>query len=97
MPDATRTVSDHLLDRLDAWGVRRLFGFPGDGVNGVMGALNRAGDRFEFVQVAHEELAGLMATAHAKFAGGVGVCISTSGPGLPPLMEPIADLTGICE
>ncbi|HEX5074910.1 MAG TPA: thiamine pyrophosphate-requiring protein [Gemmatimonadaceae bacterium] len=91
MPDATRTVSDHLLDRLDAWGVRRLFGFPGDGVNGVMGALNRAGDRFEFVQVAHEELAGLMATAHAKFAGGVGVCISTSGPGAIHLLNGLYD------
>ena len=91
MSDATRTVSDHLLDRLEAWGIRRLFGFPGDGVNGVMGALNRAGERFEFVQVAHEELAGLMATAHAKFAGGVGVCISTSGPGAIHLLNGLYD------
>jgi pyruvate dehydrogenase (quinone) len=91
MPDSKPTVSDHLLDRLEEWGVRRLFGFPGDGINGVMGALNRAGDRFEFVQVAHEELAGLMATAHAKFAGEVGVCICTSGPGAIHMLNGLYD------
>ena len=87
----TKTVSDHLLDRLGKWGVTRLFGFPGDGINGVMGALNRAGGRFEFVQVAHEELAGLMATAHAKFTGEVGVCISTSGPGAIHMLNGLYD------
>ncbi len=55
-------VSDYILERLRAWGVRRIFGYPGDGINGVIGALRRAGDEFEFVQVANEELAGLMAT-----------------------------------
>jgi len=91
MPDRKPTVSDHLLDRLAEWGVDRLFGFPGDGINGVMGALNRAGDRFDFVQVAHEELAGLMATAHAKFTGEVGVCICTSGPGAIHMLNGLYD------
>ena len=91
MPDSKPTVSDQLLDRLEAWGVRRLFGFPGDGINGVMGALNRADGRFEFVQVAHEELAGLMATAHAKFTGEVGVCLATSGPGAIHLLNGLYD------
>lgn len=74
-------VSDFLLDRLSEWGVDRIYGYPGDGINGVMGALRRAGNRFDFVQVAHEELAGLMACAHAKFTGQIGVCLVTSGPG----------------
>jgi pyruvate dehydrogenase (quinone) len=91
MPDRKPTVSDHLLDRLAEWGVDRLFGFPGDGINGVMGALNRAGDRFDFVQVAHEELAGLMATAHAKFTDEVGVCICTSGPGAIHMLNGLYD------
>lgn len=76
-----RTVSDQVLDCLAAWGVRRIFGFPGDGINGVLGALRRAGDGFDYVQTAHEELAALMACAHAKFTGEVGVCLVTSGPG----------------
>jgi pyruvate dehydrogenase (quinone) len=78
-------VSDFFLERLGDWGVRRIFGYPGDGINGLMGALRRAergsASRFEFVQVAHEELAGLMACAHAKFTGDVGVCMVTGGPG----------------
>ncbi|MGI8509268.1 MAG: thiamine pyrophosphate-requiring protein [Gemmatimonadaceae bacterium] len=74
-------VSDFLLDRLSEWGINRIYGYPGDGINGVMGALRRAGDRFDFVQVAHEELAGFMACAHAKFTGEIGVCMVTSGPG----------------
>ena len=86
-----KTVSDQLLERLSEWGVRRLYGFPGDGINGVMGALNRAGGRFDFIQVAHEELAGLMATAHAKFAGDVGVCICTSGPGAIHMLNGLYD------
>jgi len=76
-----KKVSDFLLDRLSEWGVNRIYGYPGDGINGVMGALQRAGDRFDFVQVVHEELAGFMACAHAKFTGQIGVCMVTSGPG----------------
>jgi pyruvate dehydrogenase (quinone) len=74
-------VADFVIDRLGAWGVRRIYGYPGDGINGLTSALRRAGDRFEFVQVRHEETAALMACAHAKFGGGLGVCLVTSGPG----------------
>jgi pyruvate dehydrogenase (quinone) len=92
MPETKPTVSDQILDRLADWGVTRLYGFPGDGINGVMGALNRSNNgRFEFVQVAHEELAGLMATAHAKFTGDVGVCICTSGPGAIHMLNGLYD------
>jgi pyruvate dehydrogenase (quinone) len=97
MPNTELTVSDHLLQRLEAWQVRRIFAFPGDGINGIMGALRRAtegngaADRFDVVQVAHEELAGLMATAHAKFTGEVGVCLATSGPGAIHLLNGLYD------
>jgi pyruvate dehydrogenase (quinone) len=86
-----KMVSDFILERLRAWGVRRIFGYPGDGINGVIGALRRAGDAFEFVQVANEELAGLMACAHAKYTGEIGVCLSTSGPGAIHMLNGLYD------
>lgn len=60
------TTADFMLKRLSAWGVRRIYGYPGDGINGILGALDRAMDQFEFVQVRHEEEAAFMACAHAK-------------------------------
>jgi pyruvate dehydrogenase (quinone) len=71
--------------------VRRIFGYPGDGINGVMGALGRMRDRIEFVQARHEELAAFMACAHAKFTGEVGVCLATSGPGAIHLLNGLYD------
>ncbi len=85
------TVSDFLLQRLSLWGVKRVFGYPGDGINGLMGAFERAGDSFEFVQVRHEEMAAFMACAHAKFTGQVGVCMATSGPGAIHLLNGLYD------
>ncbi len=85
------TVSDFLLQRLSEWGVKRIFGYPGDGINGILGALDRAGGRFEFVQVRHEEMAAFMACAHAKFTGEVGVCLATSGPGAIHLLNGLYD------
>lgn len=84
-------VSDFLLKRLSQWGVKRIFGFPGDGINGITGALNRAGDQFEFVQVRHEEMAAFMACAHAKFTDEIGVCLATSGPGAVHLLNGLYD------
>ena len=75
------TVADFVIERLGTWGVGRMYGYPGDGINGFTSALRRAGGRFDFVQVRHEETAALMACAHAKFGGGLGVCLVTSGPG----------------
>src|SRR4051812_968367 len=80
-----------LLDRLEAWGVKRLYGYPGDGINGLFGALREAGERFEFVQARHEEMAAFMACAHAKYTGELGVCISTSGPGAIHLLNGLYD------
>jgi len=85
------TVSDFLLDRLSQWGISRIYGYPGDGINGILGALNRAKDRFQFIQTRHEELAAFMACAHAKFTGEVGVCAATSGPGAIHLLNGLYD------
>src|ERR687892_2475926 len=85
------TVSDFLVRRLHEWGVRRIYGYPGDGINGIMGALDRAKDRIEFIQVRHEEMAAFMACGHAKFTGEVGVCLATSGPGAIHLLNGLYD------
>ncbi len=84
-------VSDFFWQHLSDWGVRRVFGFPGDGINGLVGGLARAGDRFDFVQVRHEELAAFMASAHAKYTGELGVCMATSGPGAIHLLNGLYD------
>jgi pyruvate dehydrogenase (quinone) len=85
------TVSDFLVSRLNAWGITRIYGYPGDGINGIMGALGRAPDRMQFIQVRHEEMAAFMACAHAKFTGEVGVCLATSGPGAIHLLNGLYD------
>ncbi|MGE5470524.1 MAG: thiamine pyrophosphate-requiring protein [Bacteroidota bacterium] len=85
------TVGDFLLKRLAEWGIRRIYGYPGDGINGIMGAFGRIGDRLDFVQARHEELAAFMACAHAKFTGEVGVCLATSGPGAIHLLNGLYD------
>ena len=84
-------VSDFLIKRLSQWGIKRVYGFPGDGINGIMGALKRAGKMLDFVQVRHEEMAAFMACAHAKFTGEVGVCMATSGPGAIHLLNGLYD------
>jgi pyruvate dehydrogenase (quinone) len=86
-----KTVGDFLFDRLEQWGVRRIFGYPGDGINGIVTALGRAKDRFEFIQVRHEEEAAFMASGHAKLTGEVGVCLATSGPGAIHLLNGLYD------
>ena len=85
------TVGDFLLKRLAAWGVRRVFGYPGDGINGIIGAFGRTEENIEFIQTRHEEMAAFMATAHAKFTGEVGVCLATSGPGAIHLLNGLYD------
>jgi pyruvate dehydrogenase (quinone) len=87
----SKTVSDFIVERMHAWGIKRVFGYPGDGINGVMGALRRAEDKVEFIQVSHEENAAFMACGHAKFTGEVGVCISTSGPGAIHMLNGLYD------
>ncbi|MGK9054233.1 thiamine pyrophosphate-requiring protein [Neorhizobium petrolearium] len=87
----SQTVSDFIVSRLHQWGVRRMFGYPGDGINGVFGALNRADGAIEFIQARHEEMAAFMAAAYAKFAGELGVCIATSGPGAAHLVTGLYD------
>ncbi|HEF4732567.1 thiamine pyrophosphate-requiring protein [Burkholderia multivorans] len=85
------TVADFIVERLYDWGVRRVYGYPGDGINGFFGALNRAEGKIEFVQARHEEMAAFMASAHAKFTGELGVCVATSGPGAAHLVTGLYD------
>lgn len=85
------TVGDFILQRLTEWGVVRVFGFPGDGINGLMGAMDRAKDRFDYIRVRHEEMSAFMACGHAKFTGEVGVCMATSGPGALHLLAGLYD------
>ena len=93
----SNTVGDYLLERLTTWGIQRIYGYPGDGINGIMGAFSRSSNGHrdahspEFVQVRHEEMAAFMACAHAKFTGQLGVCMATSGPGAVHLLNGLYD------
>lgn len=97
------TVADFIMQRAYDWGARRVYGYAGDGVGGLIGALQRMekahetdaeAPLIEFVQVRHEEMAGLCATAHAKFTGEVGFCLATSGPGAVHLLNGLYDARG---
>jgi pyruvate dehydrogenase (quinone) len=88
----SHTVSEFMLHRLhEDWGVERIYGYPGDGISGIMGAFQELGGKPEFVQVRHEVIASFAACAHAKFTGKVGVCVATSGPGAIQLLNGLYD------
>jgi pyruvate dehydrogenase (quinone) len=84
-------VADLIVHRLRDWGVHRVFGYTGDGIDPVMGALRRAGGDPELVTARHEEMAAFMATGHAKYTGGLGVCLSTQGPGAVHMLNGLYD------
>ena len=85
------TVADFLLERLRAWDVRHVFGYPGDGINGILAAWGRADNQPQFIQARHEEMAAFEAVGYAKFTGRVGVCAATSGPGAIHLLNGLYD------
>jgi pyruvate dehydrogenase (quinone) len=85
-----KTVGAFVLERLAEWGVKRVYGYPGDGINGILGGFHEV-DEIEFTQVRHEEIAAFAACAHAKFTGEVGVCLATSGPGAIHLLNGLYD------
>ena len=87
----SKTVSDFVFERLHEWGIDRIYGFPGDGANGLFTAMDRAMDKFDLVRVSHEEMSAFMACAHSKFTGDVGVCMATSGPGAIHLLNGLYD------
>ena len=87
----TTTVADQLLSRLREWGVEHVFGYPGDGINGILGAFSRADDRPRFIQSRHEEMSAFEAVGYAKFGGRPGVCMATSGPGAIHLLNGLYD------
>ena len=83
-------TADFFVQRLRDWGVKRIFGYSGDGINGVIGAIQRDGT-IDFIQPRHEEMGAFMATAHAKFTGELGVCLATGGPGATHLLTGLYD------
>jgi pyruvate dehydrogenase (quinone) len=83
-------TADFFVERLKAWGVKRIFGYSGDGINGVIGAIQRDGT-LDFIQARHEEMAAFMAVAYAKFSGELGVCLATGGPGATHLLTGLYD------
>ena len=85
------TTARFILQRLTEWGIKRIYGYPGDGINGLMGAWHGMEDELDFVQTRHEEIAAFAACAHAKFTGEVGVCMATSGPGAVHLLNGLYD------
>jgi pyruvate dehydrogenase (quinone) len=85
------TVADKLVERLSEWGVEQLFAYPGDGINGILGALSRAGDKPTFIQSRHEEMSAFEAVGYAKFGDRPGVCLATSGPGAIHLLNGLYD------
>ncbi len=89
----SKNVSEFVVERMQQWGVRRIFGYPGDGIAGLDVAVDNADQAgtLKFVQVRHEEMAAFMASAHAKFTGEVGVCMATSGPGAVHLLNGLYD------
>jgi pyruvate dehydrogenase (quinone) len=84
---SSSTVADVLLARFREWGVRQVFGYPGDGINGLLAAWGRAGDDPQFVQARHEEMAAFETVGFATFSGSLGVCAATSGPGAIHLLN----------
>ncbi|WP_422646861.1 thiamine pyrophosphate-requiring protein [Actinoalloteichus caeruleus] len=87
----SETVGDYLVRRLRDWGVRQVFAYPGDGINGIVAAFGRADNQPRFVQARHEEMAAFQAVGYAKFSGQVGVCLATSGPGAIHLLNGLYD------
>jgi pyruvate dehydrogenase (quinone) len=87
----SKTVADLLVERLIDWGVQHIFGFPGDGVNGIFEALRTHADKIRFIQVRHEEAAAFAACGYAKYTGRLGVCVATSGPGGVHLLNGLYD------
>jgi pyruvate dehydrogenase (quinone) len=94
---AKMTVADLLAERLIAWGVDTIFGFPGDGVNGIFEALRTRQDKLKFIQVRHEEAAAFAACGYAKYTGRLGVCLATSGPGGVHLLNGLYDAKCDCQ
>src|ERR671937_3186623 len=85
-----QNVGEFILERLHQWGVDKIYGYPGDGINGLLGAFHKV-EKPEFIQTRHEEIAAFAATAHAKFTGEPGVCMATSGPGAIHLLNGLYD------
>lgn len=88
---ASKQVADYILERLRQWNVEHVFGYPGDGINGIVGAFGRSDNEPQFIQARHEEMSAFEAVGYAKFTGRLGVCMATSGPGAVHLLNGLYD------
>ncbi|MFF4838265.1 ubiquinone-dependent pyruvate dehydrogenase [Streptomyces sp. NPDC001315] len=84
------TFADHVIASLKASGVRRLYGLPGDSLNGLTDAIRRD-DGVDWVHVRHEESAALAAAAEAGLTGELNVCVGSCGPGNLHLINGLFD------
>ena len=88
---SSTTVADVLVERLQHWGLEEVFGYAGDGINGILGAMNRAGNKPRFIQSRHEEMSAFQAVGYAKYGDRLGVCLATSGPGAIHVLNGLYD------
>ncbi|MUL45229.1 ubiquinone-dependent pyruvate dehydrogenase [Mycobacterium sp. CBMA293] len=84
------TVADRIIATLQASGVRRVYGLPGDSLNGFTDAIRRS-DGFSWEHVRHEEAAAFAAAADAAVTGQLAVCVGSAGPGNLHLINGLFD------
>ena len=84
------TVARNIVDTLHASGVQRIYGIPGDSLNGLTDALRAAGT-LEWVPVRHEEAAAFAASAESQITGKLSVCAGSCGPGNLHLINGLYD------
>lgn len=87
---ARSTVARHIIDTLGESGVRRVYGVPGDSLNGVTDAIRQA-DGPDWVVTRHEEAAAFAASAESALTGELAVCAGSCGPGNLHLINGLFD------
>jgi indolepyruvate decarboxylase len=78
-----------LFDALQQYGVRHIFGIPGDFALNLYEALEQDG-RFSLIRLSHEPAVGFAADGAARATGGLGVCCVTYGAGGLNMVNPVA-------
>ena len=91
MSEKTVPASVAMLRVLQAWDIKRVFGYPGGSFNSTMNALDLEKDRIQYVQVRHEQVGALAAAAEAKLTGKIGVAFGSAGPGAVNMLNGLYD------
>src|SRR5437867_1562652 len=85
-----KNVCEVLLEILSCYGVKHIFGIPGDAINDLTEAIRKQ-DKIKFIQVRHEETGAFAASCQAKLTGELAVCAGTAGPGAIHLLNGLYD------